>query len=149
MLDRSKRESSLRFDSVDGISPLKWLFDISKRVSCVRLPTDAGTDPVKLHPFNTNCLKNFRLPIDFGNSPEKAVLDKSKNLRGLLQFDNGKSPLSSELSSRFSSRRFGSRKMLSGNLPRNSQLLRERDIKEEERFMKEVSETEDMSLRSR
>lgn len=29
LLDRSKRESSLRFDSDDGIPPLKWLFDIS------------------------------------------------------------------------------------------------------------------------
>lgn len=49
LYSRPKYKSILRFESDDGISPLKWLSDKSKSVSCVRLLSDAIIGPLKLN----------------------------------------------------------------------------------------------------
>jgi hypothetical protein len=45
--------------------------------------------------------------------------------------------------------RFGRRKMLPGNFPCNPQSLRERDDKEEDRFVKELGATKDIFTKSK
>ena len=58
--------------------------------------------------------------------------------------DEGKEPIRPSLFDRSSDLRFGRRKMLPGNFPCNPQLPRERDEKEEDRFVKELGTTSDM-----
>jgi hypothetical protein len=63
--------------------------------------------------------------------------------------DEGKEPVRPSLYDRSSDSRFGRRKMLPGNFPCNPQLLRERDEKEEDRFVKELKkscETKDIFI---
>jgi hypothetical protein len=58
--------------------------------------------------------------------------------------DEGKEPVRPLLSDRSSDSRFGRRKMLPGNFPCNPQPQRERDDKEEDRFVKELGATKDI-----
>jgi hypothetical protein len=65
--------------------------------------------------------------------------------------DEGKEPVRPSLYDRSSDSRFGRRKLLPGNFPCNPQPLRERDDKEEDRFVKELGATKDIftEVRSR
>ena len=72
------------------------------------------------------------------------MVETSKNIKGLLQFVIGKNLVSLGLLTKLSTCRFGRRKMLYGKVPCNSQPLRVRDVKEEDKFIKELSETSDM-----
>jgi hypothetical protein len=58
--------------------------------------------------------------------------------------DEGKEPVRPSLYDRSSDSRFGRRKMLPGNFPCNRQPPRERDDKEEDRFVKELGATKDI-----
>jgi hypothetical protein len=58
--------------------------------------------------------------------------------------DEGKEPVRPSLYDRCSDSRFGRRKMLPGNFPCNPQSQRERDEKEEDRFVKELGATKDI-----
>jgi hypothetical protein len=57
--------------------------------------------------------------------------------------DEGKEPVRPSLNIRSSDSRFGRRKMLPGNFPCNPQSPRERDDKEEDKFVKELGSTKD------
>jgi hypothetical protein len=58
--------------------------------------------------------------------------------------DEGKEPVRPSLYDRSSDSRFGRRKLLPGNFPCNPQPLRERDDKEENRFVKEFGATKEI-----
>ena len=57
---------------------------------CVRLGRNVGYDPMKLHPWRCNFFKDLRLLVKFGKSIGNPVLERSKDLRGVLQLYLGR-----------------------------------------------------------
>jgi hypothetical protein len=63
--------------------------------------------------------------------------------------DEGKEPVRPLLSAKMRESRFGRRKMLLGNSPCNPQSTSESNVKEEDKFVKELGATKDISIQSK
>jgi len=76
------------------------------------------------------------------------VYERVKDSRDLLQLDFGKETAKS-LYSKLRSRRLGKLKMLGGSSPCKLHSTALKNVKEDDKFTKELSETADMSMKSR
>jgi hypothetical protein len=88
---------------------------------------------------------DFRLLIkSLSIEIEIFVSKRAKSSRELLTLEEGKEPVRPTLPPKLRNSRFGRRKMLAGNFPRNPQFPKERIDKEDDKFFKEVGTTRDI-----
>jgi hypothetical protein len=92
----------------------------------------------------SNTVSCVRLPSR-GRCIEIPVIDRSKYERALLTLNGGKEPVRSMFSDKSSSCKFDSPGTLLGNFPWNPQSTSWSDDKGEERFIKKLGTTIDMS----
>jgi hypothetical protein len=95
--------------------------------------------------LRTSFFNDFRLLIkSFSIEIEIFVSKRANSSRELLTLEEGKEPVRPTLPPKLRNSRFGRRKMLAGNFPRNPQFPKERIDKEDGKFFKEVGTTRDI-----